>query len=329
VSAESAIVAPRLDEVERAARELRGVVLETPLVPLRGREDEDVWLKLEVLQPVGSFKIRGVYHAARARLRELGPRELVTVSAGNTARALAYSARLLGVRARSLVPDTAPETKVQAIRRLGGIPELVTREELFAYLSERRFEREPVAFVHPWTDRDLLVGHGTLGLEIHRQLAGLETVFVPVGGGGLLGGVASTLRALDPSIRIVAVEPEGCPSFHEARRTGAPVQVPCSTMCDGVAVPFVTEALFSLLSALTDDCVLVSEAEVRSAIRELALENGVVAEGAGALSLAAALRTPRNERGRSVALVTGSNIDAALLAAILGESTASGRSSPA
>jgi threonine dehydratase len=311
------IASPTLAEVEHAARELRGVVLETPLVPLRGGEHADLWLKLETLQPVGSFKLRGVHHAARARLAESGASELVTVSAGNTARALAHSARLLGVRARSLLPEGAPETKVEAIRRLGGIPVLVPRAELFAYLAERRYEREDVAFVHPWIDRDLLIGHGTLGLELARQLPDVETVFVPVGGGGLLGGVASALRALRPSIRILAVEPEGCPSFAEARRRGAPVTVACSTICDGVAVPFVTEELFPLLCSVSDGCVLVGEAEVRAAIRRLALDMGVVAEGAGALALAAALRTPARERGRSIALVTGSSIDPGLLAGIL------------
>jgi threonine dehydratase len=315
--ARAAIEPPNPSEIERAARALREVVRETPLVPLQGAESEDVWLKLETLQPVGSFKLRGVYNAARARLAERGPRELLTVSAGNTARALAFCGRRFGVPARSLVPEGAPAAKIEAIRRLGGVPVSVPRAELFAYLAERRFEREDVAFVHPWTDRDLLVGHATLALELLRALPDLETVFVPVGGGGLLGGVGSALRALRPAVRVVAVEPAGCPSFAAARRAGASVQVPCATICDGVAVPFITPEMLPLLSAVSDASLLVEEAEVRAAIRRLALDMGVVAEGAGALALAAALLTPRAERGRSVALVTGASIDPELLASIL------------
>ncbi len=313
------LAAPRLEEVARAAKRLEGVVFPTPLVPLRDPTVESVWLKLEVHQVVGSFKIRGVFHASSELLARLGPRELATVSAGNTAQALAWTARRLGVRSRSLMPEGAPRAKIDALRALGGTAVLVSRDALFRYLEERGWEREPYAFVHPWTNRDLLVGHGTLGLEIHATLPEVETVFVPVGGGGLLAGVASVLRAKVPAVRIVAVEPEGCPSFHEALKRGAPVTVPCSTMCDGVAVPFVTDELFPLLRSLVDDSVLVSEAAVRAAIRALALRNAVVAEGAGALALAAALATPIAERGRTVALVTGSSIDAATLASILSD----------
>ncbi len=311
------LAAPRLEEITRAATRLEGVVLATPLVPLRDPAVESLWLKLEVHQVVGSFKIRGVFHAANELLSQVGPRELATVSAGNTAQALAWTARRLGVRSRSLMPEGAPRAKIDALRALGGTAVLVSRDALFRYLEERGWEREPYAFVHPWTNRDLLVGHGTLGLEIHAALPDVETVFIPVGGGGLLAGVASALRAKIPAVRIVAVEPEGCPSFHEALKRGAPVTVPCSTMCDGVAVPFVTAELFPLLRSLVDRSVVVSEAAVCDAIRALALKNAVVAEGAGALSLAAALATPLAERGRTVALVTGSSIDASTLASIL------------
>ena len=145
----------------------------------------------------------------------------------------------------------------------------------------------------------------------------LETVFIPVGGGGLLGGVGSALKARAPHVRVVAVEPEGCPAFHASRAAGAPTEVACHTICDGVAVPYITGEMFPLLDELADDVVLVSEGEVRDALRLLATRAHLVAEPSGALALAAALRQPAGERGRSICLVTGGNLDPALLADIL------------
>ena len=159
--------------------------------------------------------------------------------------------------------------------------------------------------------------HNPRDLELVEELPKIATVYVPLGGGGLLAGVGSALAVLSPSTRIVAVEPEGCPSFHAARRRGEPVQVECRTLCDGVAVPYITDEMFPLLSDLADEVVLVSEAAVKRSIRCLALENGIVAEGAGALALAAALES--RDRGPAVALVTGGSIDQAKLAAILAD----------
>ena len=314
----AAVLPPTLDEIEAAAELLRDVVVPTPLVPLHDPDGSaGIWLKPEIHQVVGSFKIRGVFHAV-ARLAEVDRRRgLSTVSAGNTAHALAWTGRYFGVPARSLMPETAPRTKVEAMRALGGTPILVPVEEVFRFLRESRWELEPYAFVHPWTGRDVVIGHATLGLEILAAMPDVETVFVPVGGGGLLAGVGAALAARAPSVRVVAVEPEGCPSFHAACRAGHPVTVPCDTICDGVAVPYVTDEMFPLLRELVDDVVLVPEAEVRATIRRLAVRERIVAEGAGALALAAALAQPAAERGRTVCLVTGGNIDAADLAAIL------------
>jgi threonine dehydratase len=309
---------PGRAEIEAAAELVRAVVVRTPLVPLEthGR-DPGILLKPEILQPAGSFKIRGIYHAV-ARLGDTARRAgLSTVSAGNTAKALAWCARRFGVPARSLMPENAPRTKIEAVRALGGEPVLVPTAEVFRFLRERAWEREPYAFVHPWTNRDVILGHGSLGLEILADCPEVDTVYVPVGGGGLFAGVASALKAVRPSIRVVAVEPAGCSSFHAALESGAPVTVACDTICDGVAVPYVTAEMFPLLRSLADDSVLVTEDEVRAAIRLLASANHLVAEGAGALATAAALKTPAPGRGTTVALVTGGSIDAARLATIL------------
>ncbi len=311
------VEAPRLEEIERAAVALRDVLIGTPLVPF-GDPANRILLKPEILQPGGSFKIRGIHHAVASLAPERRAAGLSTVSAGNTAKALAYAARRFGVPARSLMPDSAPRTKVDAVRALGATPVLVPMDQVFRYLREHGWEAEPYAFVHPWTNRDVLIGHGTLGLEIVDAAPRVETVFLPVGGGGLLGGVGSALKARRSSIRVVAVEPAGCPALKASLDVGRPAHVACSTICDGVAVPYITDEMFPLLASLVDDVVLVEEEEVREAIRRIARSAHLVAEGAGALALAAAEKTPPAERGLSVAPITGGSIDLDRLAAILG-----------
>ena len=316
---------PTLEEIEAAARLLEGVLLPTPLLPFgdpHARPDSEsaIWLKPEVNQRVGSFKIRGVYHAVARMSAEERARGISTVSAGNTAQALAWCGRHFGVEARSLMPEGAPRTKIEAVRALGGTPVLVPVEEVFRFLKEHGWESEPHAFVHPWTERQVMIGHGTLGLEITDELPALATVYVPVGGGGLLGGLGAALRARRPDVRIVAVEPEGCPSLHAARAAGHPVDVACDTICDGVAVPYVCAEMFHYLDERVDEVGRVPEARVKRAVRELATRARIVSEGAGALALAAAQdeRAAGRRSGPAVALVTGGSIDLPKLIAILG-----------
>ncbi len=268
---------------------------------------------------VTSFKIRGVFNAVASLSPEERAKGLSTVSAGNTAQALAWVGRYFGVSTRSLMPDTAPATKIAAVKDYGGEPILVPTSEVFRFLKEHLWEQEPYAFIHPWTDRNVMIGHGTIGLEIIADLPEVDTVYVPVGGGGLIGGVGSALKALKPSVRIIAVQPEGCPALHESFRQGKPATVDCRTMCDGVAVPYITEEVFEILREVVDDVVLVSEDSARAAIRRLALGNRMIVEGAAALSVAAALAASPKERGRTVCLVTGGSIDTDKLLSILAE----------
>lgn len=320
---------PTLSEIQSAARLLRGVIVHTPLVPWHEFEGAaGILLKPEILQPVTSFKIRGVFHAVARLAPQERARGLSTVSAGNTAQALAWTGRHFGVPARSLMPDTAPAAKIEAVRRYGGEPVLVPVAELFRFLEQRGWEREPYAFIHPWTHHDLMVGHGTMGLEILADRPDVETVYVPVGGGGLIAGVGSALKALRPEVRVVAVEPEGCAALHESLRQGRPARVDCRTaLCDGVAVPYLTEEMFAILRGIVDDVVLVSESAVAEAIRRLALGNRLIVEGAGALAFAAAWATPRERRGLSVCLVTGGSIDTARLLEILSRPSEGGLAS--
>ena len=296
------------------------MTLRTPLVPLHDfAPRRDILLKLEIHQPVTSFKLRGVFNAVASLSPERRAEGLSTVSAGNTAQALAWCGRHFGVPARSIMPDSAPATKIEAVKRYGGEPILVSMDEVFRFLKEHLWEDEPYAFIHPWTDRNVWIGHGTLGLEIIDDLPEVDSVFVPVGGGGLMTGVASALKALKPSVRVIAVEPEGCAALHASLKQGRAVAVKCETMCDGVAVPYMTEEVFSALRDLVDDTVLASEEAVKATIKRLALGNRIIAEGSGALAVAAALAMPNRERGTTVCLVTGGSIDTEKFVRILGD----------
>jgi threonine dehydratase len=297
--------APTLDDVRAAARRLRRTVVRTPLL----WAGPDIWVKPESLQPTGSFKVRGVGNWAAGLSPAARRRGFSTFSAGNTALALAWFARRFGVSCRSILPDYAPAVKVQALRERGVETILVPFAELADYIFRAGWRDEPYAFLHPWTEPAMIAGHATIGLEIVADLPDVKTVFVPVGGGALVGGVAAAVRALKPSVRVVGVQTESYPSLAAGLAAGRPVWVePKPTICDGVAVPFVTDEMFPLLKPVVDEVLVVPEARVRAAIRRLATDCKLVSEGAGALAMAAALDIPVERRGRSVCLVTGGNV---------------------
>jgi threonine dehydratase len=311
---------PTLDDIHAAADRLRGVAVRTPLVPLHSYDGaSDIFLKLENLQPIGSFKHRGIFNAVAALTPERRAAGISTTSSGNTAQALAWAGRYFGVTSRSLMPENAPTSKVEAMRAYGGEPVLVTREHLFSYMADHGWDEEPYAFIHPWIDPVVMAGNGTIGLEILEDLPDVETIFVPVGGGGLSSGIGTAVKALRPDIRIVAVEPEGCCALSQSLEAGKPMSVNCDTICDGVAVPLVVPEVFEILRDLIDDVVLVSDTDVKKTIKRLALRNKIVTEGAGALATTAALATPSATRGKSVAIVTGGSIDPDFLASIISD----------
>lgn len=315
------VVAPDRHEFEAAAERIADVAVRTPLVQLHSYAGaSDIWLKPEVLQPIGSFKIRGVYNWAASLTEEQRNWGLSTTSAGNTAQAVGYAARVFGVSARSLVPEWLPENKSASLENYGVELVRVPFDDLLDYMFEEQWRSEPYSYLNPWGQPELIAGHGTASLEILTDLPDVESVFVPVGGGGLIAGIGSAIKAVAPSVRVVAVQAEVNPAFRAALDAGRSVWIEWQdTICEGASVPIIVDEMLPLLRSVVDDLVLVSEDEVRDAVRFLAMRNKLVAEGAGAAALAAAVKTPAAERGKSACIVSGGSIDAALLAEILGE----------
>ena len=314
---------PGLDEINEAAANLKDVLIHTPLIRIHSYDlSSDIYMKLENLQPIGSFKLRGVFNAVASLSPEELKKGLRTNSSGNTAQALGWTARYFKVPAYCVMPVDASPFKIQAARSYGVVLDLFSKEEFNRYIIEKGWEKEPYAFIDPWANVDLMSGHGTIGLEILSDLPSVDSVFVPVGGGGLICGVGSALKALKPSMKVYGVVPLTYPALYESFKAGRPVEVPnLETICDGVASALITDEMYPLLREVIDEVVLVSESSVKKTIKRLALRNKVIAEGAGALSVAAALETRPEERGKSVCVVSGGNIDYSKLIGILSDPT--------
>jgi threonine dehydratase len=310
-----------LKEIQTAAKRLKDIIIRTPLVPLHSYKTKgNILLKPETLQPVNSFKLRGVFNAVASLNQEQRQKGIRTESSGNTAQALGWTAQYFGVPASSVLPDSVPASKLEAIKSYGVEPILLPFEECISYLLEHCWEREPYAFIHPWHNQDLRAGNGTIGLEIITDLPDVDTVYVPVGGGGLICGVGSALKELNPSVKVIGVEPEACPKLYESFQAGKGVKINVEeTICDGVATLLITDEMYPLLRRVVDDVVLVSEKAVKKAMKRLMLRNKLVVEGAGALSVAAAVQEHFDDRGKAVCLITGGSIDTDKLVAILAD----------
>lgn len=292
--------------------------MRTPLVRLEAPEFAGrLWLKLENLQPIGSFKIRGAANAIGNAPGAALARGVYTASAGNMAQGVAWCARELGVPCRVVVPDNAPATKLAAIERLGGTLVPVPYERWWQVLVEHRFEGEDGFFVHPVSNPDVIAGNGTIGLEILEDLPDVATVLVPYGGGGLSCGIASATRALQPGVKVFACEVETAAPLAAALAAGAPAAITHTpSFVDGIGGRGVLAEMWPLARSLLAGAIVVSLEQIASAIRMLAERRRVIAEGAGAASLAAAL-TGKGGSGDVVCVVSGGNLDSAKLAAIL------------
>jgi threonine dehydratase len=303
-----------LAEIERARERIAGAAVRTPLVRL---PETDVWLKLENLQPVASFKIRGATNAIRAASPDQLADGVVTASAGNMAQGVAWAAREAGVPATIVCPDHAPQTKIDRIERLGGTVIKVPWERWWQTIVDSHFEGLEGLFVHPVQDELVMAGNGTIGLELVEDLPDLDTVLVPYGGGGLSVGIASAVKQLRPAVRVYGIDPESGPSASAAFDAGRPVTVDHRpSFVDGSGGVGVLESMWPYVQDALDGAYIVSLDETAAALRLLVEQMRVIAEGAGALALAAAL-SRRTPGGKTVCIVSGGNIDVSRLVAIL------------
>jgi len=311
---------PTLDDFKKAAQRIQDIAIRTQLIPLRWYdEDPEILLKPEMLQPIGSYKIRGVYNWVKKLSPEQRSKGISTASSGNMAQAVAYTAKQFNIPSRTIVFDTTPQTKIDSIRKYGGEVVKKTFDEWVEYTNHPDEDR---SFIHPLEEFGLIDGHGTIGLEIMEDEPETETIYVALGAGFLGAGIALAAKAMNPSVRVVGVNSENSPHYYECLRQGRVVNTHMKpTLSDGSAVNIGafpnSDRLLRLVEETIDDVVLVSEEQIADAIRYLAVENKLVAEGAGAMSLAAALNTTVEERGKTVCVITGGSIDPEKLAKIL------------
>jgi threonine dehydratase len=319
-----------LEALRRAAQGLEGVVVRTPLLELSGlsaRLGVPVSAKCEQLQPVGAFKIRGAYTALSRISPENRARGVITYSSGNHGQAVAFAARLLGMPAVIVMPERAPAIKVEGVRRQGA-------EVVFAgTTSAERLEQARVlaeerglTMVPPYESLDVITGQGTCGLEILEALPSVETILVPVGGGGLIAGIAAAVAAIKPSVRVIGVEPSGAPKLSRALEAGRPTRTEfIGSLADGLLPVSIGELPFAILSGVVTEAVQVSEDEIAAAVRFLYDQNGLVIEPSGAVTTAALLTGRVPLRGPTVVVLSGGNVDPDLFQRLVHPSTGSGQ----
>lgn len=305
-------------EILAAQKRIADVVVRTPLVRLNVADaPAEIFLKLETLQPISSFKLRGAGNAMLLADPQQLNQGVWTVSAGNMAQAVAWHAARLGIACTVVVPDHAPQTKLAAIEHLGGIIVKLPYDEWIQILMTHTYPGMEGLFIHPVSEPAMIAGSGTIGLEIWEDLPDVEAVVIPFGGGGLSCGIASALRALKPETRVYACEVETAAPLAASLAAGAPQEIQRQpSFVDGIGAPVVLQEMWPLASRLLDGSVVVSVAKVASAIKLLVERNRIVAEGAGAASVAAAL-TGKAGSGKVVCIVSGGNIDTDKLVKIL------------
>jgi threonine dehydratase len=313
-----------IETIRDAARHVYDVAVRTPLVPL-GQVTPggpEIFLKLETLQPIGSFKIRGAYNAVRKLTPEALAGGVWTVSAGNAAQGVALAARKAGVPCSVMVMDTAPQAKLRNIERLGATIVQASYDECWRTVETHRSDRMPGHFVHPFDDDDFISGNGTAGLEIAEDLPGVDAVVAAVGGGGLLAGIGVALRALKPDAAIYAAEPETAAPLKRSFERGRASRFDewTSSFVDGAGGKSVLDTMWPLLREYVTDSIVVPLADVSAAMRLTAERSRVIAEGAGACAVAAAISPALAARGHRtiVAVVSGGNIDLSKFAQLVG-----------
>lgn len=311
-----------LDAVREAASHMYAAAVRTPLVrldlPFGAGDGPEIYLKLESLQPIGSFKLRGAWNAVRQLPAEALADGVWTVSAGNAAQGVAFAARRAGVPCSVMVMDTAPDTKVRALASLGATIVRVTYDEAWRTVESHRSDRMRGHFVHPFDDDAFIAGNATAGLEILEDLPDVDAVVAALGGGGLLAGLGTVMRALKPDVRVYAAEPETAAPLARSLARGEACYFDewTASFVDGAGGKSVLPTMWPLLRTLVDDSLVVPLTEVAAAMRLVADRVHVIAEGAGACAVAAA-RSGRAGRGKVVAVISGGNIDLARFAELV------------
>jgi threonine dehydratase len=312
-----------IDTIRAAAPRVYAVACRTPVIRLdpAARGGAEIYLKLEIFQPIGSFKIRGAANAVAQLPKDLLPGGVWTVSAGNAAQGVALAAREAGAPASVLVMDTAPQAKLDAIRRLGAEIVQAPYDECWRAVETHASDRMRGHFVHPFDDDAFISGNGTAGLEILEDVPEPDAVIAPLGGGGLLAGIGCVMRALSPKTRIYAAEPVTAAPLSASFAAGAPVRFDqwTASFVDGAGGKSVLPSMWPLLSTWVDDSVVVSLEEAAAAMKRAAERARIIVEGAAACAIAAALRPEIQSRHRRiVAVVSGGNIDLSKFASLIG-----------
>lgn len=310
-----------LERVYQAAHQLKNVIRETDMIPASNiKTNCDLYLKTENLQKTGSFKLRGAYFEMSQMSQEERAKGVVACSAGNHAQGVGFAARELGIAATIFLPSTAPISKVEATRQYGAEIKLVDGVYDDAYNEAIAWQKQTgAAFVHPFNDEDVIAGQGTIGLEILQQLPDMEAVVVPVGGGGLISGIAYVIKKLKPSCKVYGVQAEGACSMSNAIEKNKHCGLSSiSTFADGIAVKCPGELTFDFCQKYVDQVITVSDDEIATAILTLMEQQKLVAEGAGAVSVAAVLFNKLPLKGKKVcAIVSGGNIDVNILSRVI------------
>ena len=302
-----------LEEIEEARKNVAGTVLRTPLVRVElGRDAPEIYLKLENLQPTNAYKIRGATNAVAHLSDKERARGVWTISAGNAGQGVAYAARKAGIPCSVVAIETAPQTKLDRMRALGATIVPVSYEEAWKAAEAHAYEGLEGTFIHPFDNQAFIAGHGTMGLEIVEDLPNVATVIAAIGGGGLITGVGSAVKAVRPQVKVVGAEPETASPYAYSLTKGGPSKFPDwkASFVDGAGGQSVTSRMWQRMQPVVDDTITVTLDQTRAAMRLIAEKTRTIAEGAGALSLAAALSGQAGD-GPIVCVVSGGNIDLA------------------
>lgn len=309
-----------LEEIQAAQKRIADSVLRTPLIRLNVDDaPAEIYLKLENLQPIGSFKLRGAGNAIGLATQKQLAKGVYTASAGNMAQGVAWNARRLGLPCTVIVPDHAPQTKLDAIERLGGRVIKVTFDEWWQIIMTHQYPGQDGLFIHPVSDPAVMAGNGTIGLEILEDLPDVAAVIAPYGGGGLSCGIASAIRAVKPDTKLYAVEVDTAAPLAASFSAGAPQEfnyIP--TFIDGMGGKAILPEMWPYASSLLDGSLVMTVKEIAEAVKLLLERNRVLAEGAGAAAVAAAM-SGKAGSGKVVCVISGGNLDFSKLTKILND----------